>query len=144
MTEKNKTDSIILQKTQKDIEYPTSRLSAKFEPVNQLAFFKEAEKFLSVIEKSKLTVIAEQIKYLQDQARKIIMDSEKNFELHKATCNFIKRSGHIYHLYAKPDDSLYFSLISPSEWNNNPPHVYKGSYRLEDDYSWSSLEEECL
>lgn len=132
--------SIVL--SNKDSAYPISRISAKFEPVNQLDAYKEAEKFLSLVEKAKLTVIVEQIKHLQKEARKIIMESQKNFDLHLASCQFIKRTGHTYHLYDRGQNDKYFSLISPQEWGEKCPHSYIGSYRLEDDYSWSSIDEE--
>lgn len=137
----NKKDSAIVLRNN-NITYPISRTSAKFEPTNQLETYKEAEKFLSLIEKAKLSVIIDQIKKLQQDARKIIMESQKNFDLHRASCQFIKRQGHVYHLYDRGQNDLYFSLISPQEWGDKCPHIYVASYRLEDDYSWSNVDEE--
>jgi hypothetical protein len=138
----NQKDNSSIVLSNKDSSYPISRISAKFEPVNQLEVYKEAEKFLSLVEKAKLTVIVDQIKNLQKEARKIIMESQKNFDLHRASCQFIKRPGHTYYLYDRGQNDTYFSLISPQEWGENCPHKYVGSYRLEDDYSWSSVDEE--
>lgn len=142
MSKFNKEDSSSIVLRSSSSSYPLSRISAKFEPTNQLEAYKEAEKFLSLIEKAKLSVIIDQIKNLQQEARKIIMQSQKNFDLHRASCQFIKRQGHVYHLYDRGQNELYFSLISPQEWGNKCPHDYIASYRLEDDYSWSIVDEE--
>jgi hypothetical protein len=37
---------------------------------------------------SKLTIIAEQVRFLQSQAKKILEESEKNANLHHVSCNY--------------------------------------------------------
>lgn len=122
----------------KSCDYPVSRLAPKFEPVDQLAVVEEAKKMLGAVATGKLQLIVEQINFLKKQAKTIIEEAEINLMLHKASCSFEKRVGHTYHLYERQDGTVYFSMISPEEWNNNPPHVFRGSYRLESDMSWSS------
>ena len=52
----------------------------------------------------------------------------------------MKRPGAVYHLYRRPTGEPYFSLLSPADWNDAPPHTFEGSYRLENDLSFSKLE----
>ncbi|XP_012270712.1 uncharacterized protein C1orf50 homolog [Orussus abietinus] len=89
---------------------------------------------------NKLSVIAEQMRFLHKQAHDILSEVKVNTILHHAACNFIKHPGHIYHLYQKRSGSLYFSMLSPEEWGNFvTSQVYKGSFRLEHDHSWTPL-----
>lgn len=87
----------------------------------------------------KLMVIAEQIRFLQQQAMKILEEADLNKDLHQAACNFKKVPGHIYHLYKKPSGQTYFSMLSPSEWGEGLKDEYLNSYRLEYDQSWTEV-----
>ncbi len=51
---------------------------------------------------SKLSVIAEQVRFLQDQARKVLEEANLNAELHHIACNFKKVPGKMYYVYKKP------------------------------------------
>ena len=135
MTKDPKNDLVVRSTT-----YPLSRLSPRFEPVDQLALVEEAQKMLGAVSTGKLQVIVEQINFLKRQARTIIKEAEKNLMLHKASCSFERRVGHTYHLYERDDGSIYFSMISPEEWGDKIPHPFRGSYRLEPDMSWSSVD----
>lgn len=90
---------------------------------------------------AKLKVIAEQMKALQQEARTILESSARDQQLHRAQCQFKRQPGKIYHLYRRSEDSLYFSMLSPEEWDGKPPHQFVGSYRLENDMSWTPVEE---
>ncbi|XP_020277899.1 uncharacterized protein C1orf50 homolog [Pseudomyrmex gracilis] len=88
----------------------------------------------------KLQVIAEQIKCLQKQAESILLEAERNKKLHHVACNFVKKPGHIYHLYKRKSGQFYFSMLSPEEWGDSGMlQSYKGSFRLENDRSWTPL-----
>lgn len=65
----------------------------------------------------KLTIILEQIKFLQSQAQKILEESEENTNLHHAACNFQKVPGKLYHLYKRNSGQTYFSMLSPTVSN---------------------------
>ncbi|XP_043602071.1 uncharacterized protein C1orf50 homolog isoform X1 [Bombus pyrosoma] len=112
-----------------------------------IALAKEIEKadnFVKANACSKLQVIVNQIRYLKKQAENILTEADWNMKLHHVPCNFVKHPGHVYHLYQKESGQLYLSMISPEEWaisNSGPVQTYKGSYRLEHDHSWTSLEE---
>lgn len=61
----------------------------------------------------KLTMILDQIKFLQAQAQKILEESETSMNLHKAACNFRKIPGNIYHLFQRESGQKYLSMLSP-------------------------------
>ena len=71
------------------------------------------------------------------QARDILEVAKRDRQLHHAACNFKKVPGTTYHLYERPDETAYFSMLSPSEWGTACPHKFLGSYRLEHDMSWT-------
>lgn len=61
----------------------------------------------------KLTMILDQIKFLQAQAQKILEESENSMNLHKAACNFRKVPGNVYHLFQRESGQNYLSMLSP-------------------------------
>ncbi len=119
--------------------YPVSRLAPAFELVDLAKQIGEADKMLNTQVSSKLKVIADQIRHLQEEARQILEQTRQDQKLHQADCNFQRQPGHIYHLYRKPNGRSYFSMLSPADWNDSPPHEFLGSYRLEADMSWTDM-----
>jgi len=89
---------------------------------------------------SKLGVIAEQIKFLQAQALRVMQEAKLNADLNHAACNMVKKPGNIYHLYQRDSGQKYLSIISPEEWGSACPHVYISSHRLEYDMSWTPID----
>lgn len=120
------------------LPYPTSRLSASISLVDTAREIERAHESIARQTHAQLKLIAEQIRYLQAQAQRIVSDAEANLELHRARCSFRRVPGHAYHLYEK-DDGRFFSLLSPNDYGGSPPHRYLGSYRLEADDSWTPL-----
>ena len=55
--------------------------------------------------------------------------------------SFRRARGSVYHLYRNDADALCFSLLSPSDHGGDPPNEYLGSYRLEEDDSWTRVDE---
>ncbi|KAK4879836.1 hypothetical protein RN001_007982 [Aquatica leii] len=98
-----------------------------------------ADTFTNANACNKLQVIAQQIRFLQQQAESVLRETKLNQELHHVACNFIKVPGNVYHLYKKPDEQRYFSMLSLQEWTNCP-HQYLGSFRLELDHSWTPIQ----
>jgi len=121
--------------------YPMSRLAPVIELVDLAREIGEADKLLNVRVSAKLKVIADQIRGLQQEARAILDEARRDQELNHARCNFQRKPGHVYHLYEKEDDRRYFSMLSPEDWRGNPPHTFVGSFRLENDMSWTPAEE---
>ncbi|CAE1326691.1 Uncharacterized protein C1orf50 homolog,Uncharacterized protein C1orf50 [Acanthosepion pharaonis] len=89
---------------------------------------------------NQLTVIAEQIRQLQKQARKVLEKSHQDTMLHQAACNMVKKPGTIYYLYQRPSGQNYLSIISPQEWGDSCSNRYLGGFRLEFDQSWTPME----
>jgi hypothetical protein len=116
--------------------YPLSRLAPPHDLVDIAKQIRDADQMLSAVVGNQLKLIAEQIQSLQDKARALLLQAERNAELHRARCTFQKRVGMTCHLYRRDDDERYFSMLSPEDWGGTPPHTYEGSYRLEADMSW--------
>lgn len=119
--------------------YPLSRLAPAFDLVDVAREIQEADRVLGAVVGGQLELIADQIRGLQAKAREILERAELAAELHRATCHFKKRPGHVYHLYRRPPGEAYLSMLSPEEWSGTPPHPFEGSYRLELDMSWSEV-----
>jgi hypothetical protein len=122
--------------------YPVSRMASAFELVDLARQISEADKMLNSRVSAKLKVIADQIKALQHEARSILAEANRDQELNHARCNFQRKPGNVYHLYKKVDGTTYFSMLSPEDWQEMPPHEFIGSYRLENDMSWRPLDED--
>lgn len=120
--------------------YPVQRLAPVHDLVDAAKTIAEADRMIGVVVGAKLQVIADQIRALQAQARAILEGAQEAAALHRAECRFARRPGHVYWLYRRPDASLYFSMLSPEDWNGAPPHELVGAYRLESDASWSPAE----
>ncbi|XP_046859493.1 uncharacterized protein C1orf50 homolog isoform X2 [Xenia sp. Carnegie-2017] len=117
------------------------RLSDPTDIVSLAKEVQKADDFVKCIATNKLLVIAEQIRHLQEQAKKVLEDAKQNALLHHAACNFKKIPGKMYYLYRRKDDTSYFSMVSPEEWGNSCPHHFMGSYKLEYDLSWTKAED---
>ncbi|SCX82224.1 DUF2452 domain-containing protein [Thiohalorhabdus denitrificans] len=117
--------------------YPVERGAPAFNLVDTAQEIEKADQMVNTRVSGKLKVIADQIKALQAEAEEIMNSAQEDMELHKAQCNFQRQPGKIYHLYEKEDGTLYFSMLSEEDWNGNPPDTFRGSYRLEPDYSWT-------
>lgn len=126
----------------KESEYPLSRLSAKFDVIDQAEVLKKASFLLGTVANAKLELLVSQIKFFQEQAKEVIKSAEKSYLLHSVDCKFVKRPGQTYHLYSKGDlqEDLYFSMLSPEEWGS-PPHRFVGSFTLNENMSWDSSTE---
>ncbi|HRI67243.1 MAG TPA: DUF2452 domain-containing protein [Polyangium sp.] len=126
----------------RDVPYPTSRLAARIELVDMAREIEKADQALGLVVGAKLEVIRDQMRALQEEARKLLEAAEHSTRLQRAKCNFRKIPGKVYHLYRRPDGELYFSMLSPLEWGRTPPHVFEGSYKVDIDLSLRPLEDE--
>ncbi len=121
--------------------YPISRLAPVHDLVNVAREIQLADQMLGTVTGNKLLLLAKQIRALQAEARSIMDAAERDADLHRATCRFQRRPGHIYHFYKRPEGGLYISLLSPDDWRGAPPHPFYGSFRLENDMSWTRSED---
>ncbi len=136
-----KPSDFLHQGTDNSAPYPVSRMAPAFELVDLARQIGEADQVIAGNLNSRLRVIADQIKHLQQEAHAILDQAKNDQLLHRAQCNFQRKPGQIYHLYEKADGGLYFSMLSAKEWGASPPHRFVGSYRLENDMSWTRLED---
>jgi hypothetical protein len=120
--------------------YPVSRLAPAFDGRDLAAEVARAESMLGARTGAKLRVIADQIKALQREARKLLEEAREEQALTQAQCAFKRIPGKTYHLYRKADGGNVFSMLSPADWGGRPPQEFLGSYRLEADYSWTPAE----
>ncbi len=121
--------------------YPVSRLGASVDLVDLAQQISTADSHINTRVSSKLQVIADQIRYLQDEAREVLESAQRDQALHQAQCNFKRTPGKTYHLYQRADSSQYFSMLGLDDWGSAAPHHFKGSYRLENDMSWTPADQ---
>lgn len=98
----------------------------------------KADSFIQATTCSKLQMIVEQMNFLKEQARRVLLEAKESHDLNHAACNFHRIPGNTYHLYERESGQKYFSMLSPEEWNcqRGPPHTYIGAYHLKEDMSW--------
>jgi uncharacterized protein YdcH (DUF465 family) len=125
--------------TTRSAPYPMSRLAPRFDLIDVATEIARASETVSMVASAKLDMIRKQILALQDEARAVLDEAAEAARLHRARCNFRKIPGHVYHLYRRGEDDLYFSMLSPEEWGAAPPHAYEGSFRLENDQSFTRV-----
>ncbi|MBK1723428.1 DUF2452 domain-containing protein [Thiocystis violacea] len=138
MTEDQK--SIIHPGDARSSPYPVSRLAPSFDTGELAAEVAKAETMLSARTGAKLRVIADQIRLLQEEARRVLSDAREEQVLNRAECAFKRIPGKTYHLYQRGNGRSFFSMLSPADWGGRSPHAFLGSYRLEIDYSWTPAE----
>lgn len=120
--------------------YPSSRLAPGIDIVDLAREISKADTMIHTTTSNRLRDIAAQIQRLQQDARQILEQAQRDQQLHRASCHFKRQPGRIYHLYKKKDGQLYFSMLSPLDWSDLPPHSYQGSYRLEADMTWTDIQ----
>ncbi|CAL1535464.1 unnamed protein product [Lymnaea stagnalis] len=119
----------------------TNKTSDSSDLVELARAVQKADEFTKANAGSKLKVIADQIRHLQNQARKVLEEAKRNASLHHAACNLVKRPGTMYYLYERESGQSYLSILSPQEWGSACPHNFLGAYRLEYDQSWTPITE---
>ena len=108
----------------------------QFDLVELAGAIQNADKFTRATAGSKLSVIAEQVRFLQDQARKVLEEATRDQEINHMACNFKRVPGKIYYIYKRANGKKYMSMISPEEWGVDCPE-FVAAYKLEHDMSWT-------
>ncbi|KAK3512361.1 hypothetical protein QTP70_006295 [Hemibagrus guttatus] len=121
--------------------YHTNRVGDPMDLVALAQQVQKGDEFIRANACNRLTVIAEQIRYLQEQARKVLEEAKRDADLHHAACNVVKKPGNVYYLYVRDSGQRYFSILSPKEWGSSCPHKSLGAYKLQYDMSWTPLED---
>ena len=125
--------------------YPISRLAGAVDLVDIAKQINDADKLIGIVASAELNLIADQIRALQERARTILHEAKESLDIHQARASFVKRPGHVYHLYARQNPSgteeRTLSMISPEEWRGASTNTFLGSYRLELDQSWTRVDQ---
>ncbi|CAK6975843.1 uncharacterized protein C1orf50 homolog [Scomber scombrus] len=121
--------------------YQTNRVGDPSDLVALALQVQKGDDFIKANASNKLTVIADQIRYLQEQARKVLEEAKRDADLHHAACNIVKKPGNMYYLYERQSGQKYFSIISPQEWGPSCPHQFQGAFKLQHDMSWTPIED---
>ena len=119
--------------------YPLSRLSGGVSLVDVAREIEQADSWIAATSSAKLDVIAQQIRQLQQEAHRVVEEAQRNAALHRAEARFKRYPGRVYHLYERSPGKLYWSLLSPADWQGSPPHPFVGTFRLENDQSFTEL-----
>ena len=77
---------------------------------------------------AKIKVLFKQMQNIKKEIEEIIEESLETDELNNVKCNFKKIPGSYYYLYQKPDTTLFFSILSPEEWNTHNVFINKYFY----------------
>ncbi|MEE6483441.1 hypothetical protein FKM82_013550 [Ascaphus truei] len=93
--------------------YHTNRIGDPNNLVELAQRVQKADEFIRANACNRLTVIAEQIRWLQEQARQVLEEAKRDADLHHAACNVVKKPGNIYYLYKRESGQRYFSILSP-------------------------------
>lgn len=120
-----------------------SRSAKKATPADLVELAKEVQRSdeeVRHVASGKLQIIAEQIRFLQEQAKRVLDDAKESADLNSAKCNFVKKPGHTYYLYERSSGISYFSLLGPHEWAECP-HTFLAAFRYEHDRSWTKLKD---
>lgn len=139
-SEKPGTNTTKIAPSANSLPYASSRLGPNIELINLAEEIAHAEHTLKTGLNARLDVIAQQIRHLQQEAHQILEQAQRDEALHQVPCHFKRRPGKTYHLYEKHDGRSYFAMLSPTEWGGKPPHTYLGSFRLENDMSWTNVD----
>ncbi|XP_068172451.1 uncharacterized protein C1orf50 homolog [Antennarius striatus] len=121
--------------------YQTNRVGDPMDLVALATQVQKGDDFIKANACNKLTVIADQIRYLQEQAKKVLEEAKRDADLHHAACNIVKKPGNMYYLYERPSGQKYFSIISPKEWGASCPHTFIGAFKLQHDMSWTPIDQ---
>ncbi|MGB3977089.1 MAG: DUF2452 domain-containing protein [bacterium] len=76
------------------------------------------------------------------QARSIVEKAREDLRLHSVRMFCKKNRGKVYYLYRGKNSEEFFSILEPEEYARADSEArYLGAYRLNDDSSWTHLEE---
>ena len=104
----------------------SGKIRSQFDLVELAGEIQTADKFTRATAGSKLSVIAEQVRFLQEQATKILEQAQRDKEINHMACNFKRIPGKLYYIYRQKfhmqkhgEGKPYMSMISPEVKNLN-------------------------
>lgn len=125
---------------QRSSPYAVSRLAPPHDLVDVARQIQEADAMLGAVAHGRLETIAQQMRALKAEAERILEETRRSLDLHRARCSFVKRPGGVYHCYRRASGEVWLSMIGPGEWGApSEDRSFVGTYRLELDQSWTPL-----
>lgn len=90
---------------------------------------------------AKIKCLVNQYKFIKRELEDVLINCNLNNFLNSVKMSSKKYVNNIYHLYKNKDKEYYLSIISPEEFNYKNKNQYFGSYKLENDFTWSIIKE---
>ena len=106
----------------------------------------DAHKITQAVQKnsnnySKLKTLFKQLEFIKNEINEIVNESIETDALNNVKCNFKKKPGNTYYLYnKKSQDTLFFSILSPNEWQNMD-NIFVGKYFYDYDLTLQKITE---
>ena len=128
--------------------YPTHPGSAPFRELerqleqDRSSIWAEAKREIKTQAIRKLEMLDEVHRDLIRKANAILDQAKKDIFLHELPMNSAKIRGQTYFLYQESENSVskFFSILEPHEYvKADPVAVFLGSYRLNEDSTWTLL-----
>ena len=86
---------------------------------------------------SKLKVLFKQMENIKNEIEEVIRESIETENLENIKCNFKKIPGKNYFLYQNPKNELFFSMLSPKEWDSN--NLFINEYFYDYDHTFQKI-----
>lgn len=84
--------------------------------------------------------IREQIDNLILQAKEIHRRTRISERIYGSAVGFEPMIGKIYHLYIRPDDESFLSMVAPEEWGRSAKFKFVATVKMLHDHTWDILE----
>lgn len=140
--QQNPIDKDKTTETPHSLPYAHHSGSALIKPVDKGRVKGNAMAAMSEQTNMQMDQIRKQIELLAQQAHAIKKRVEISEKIYLSDMGFDPLIGHVYHLYAKGDESWVLSMVAPGEWGRSMPYKsYLGTVRLLADHTWEILEE---
>lgn len=72
---------------------------------------------------AKLKILFKQMESIKNEINSVINESLETDNLQSIECSFKKVPGNTYYLYKKHEGELFFSILSPKEWDTNNTYI---------------------
>ena len=86
---------------------------------------------------SKLKILFKQMENIKKDIQEIVNESIETEILENIKCSFKKVCGNIYYLYKNEKQELFFSILSPKEWNSN--NIFVNQYFYDFDHTFQKI-----
>lgn len=86
-----------------------------------------------------LSQIRKQVELLAEQAKEIQRRVDISERIYKVGMNFKPLIGHVYHLYTRPDESEFLSMVAPEEWGRSAKVTFQATVKLLADHTWEIM-----